>query len=152
VEKVKPSLHNMMNMRHDTSSKPIFFSGMSERKVPNQINNSIVKSAIMDMRVVDTVHGAQMNLAPEENIFVLIPRKAAIKKLLNINKTLLSISALNKAMGFAKKCGNKQITATKGKNSNYVTVGLEPNRGSHGSLDSWPHKLSDKDKKKYYSL
>jgi hypothetical protein len=101
VEKVKPSPHNMMSMRHDTSSKPVFFSGTSERKVPNQVNNSIVKSAITDMRVVDTVHGASMDLAPEENIFVLIPRKAAIKKLLNINKTLLSMSALDKAKGFA---------------------------------------------------
>jgi hypothetical protein len=26
-------------------------------------------------------------------------------------------------------------------------VGLKPNRGSHGILDSWPHKLSAKDKK-----
>jgi hypothetical protein len=101
---------------------------------------SIVKSVKMDMRVVDTVHGVRMDLAPEENIFVLIPRKAAIKKLLNINKTLLSMSAVNKTKGFAEKCGNKQITATEGKNSNYVMVGLKPNRGSHGILDSWPHK------------
>jgi hypothetical protein len=26
-------------------------------------------------------------------------------------------------------------------------VGLKPNRGSHGILNSWPHKLSAKDKK-----
>jgi hypothetical protein len=58
VEKVIPSQHNMMNMRHDTSSKAVFFSGLSERKVPNQVNNSIVKSAIADMRVVNTVEGA----------------------------------------------------------------------------------------------
>jgi hypothetical protein len=74
-------------MRNDTGSKAIFLSGTSKRKVPNQVNNSIVKSAIMDMRVVDTVDGARMDLAPEDNIFVLIPRKAAIKKLLNVNKT-----------------------------------------------------------------
>jgi hypothetical protein len=67
----------------------------------------------MDMKVVDTVDGAQMELAPEENIFVFIPRKVAIKKLSNVNKTLLSMSALNKAKGFAQKCGNKQLTATK---------------------------------------
>jgi hypothetical protein len=137
----------MMNMRNDTSGKAVFFSGTSERKVPNQVNNSIVKSAITDMRVVDTVDGARMDLAPEENIFVLIPRKAAIKKLSNVNKTLLSMSALDKAKGFSEKRGKKRITATEGKNSNYVTVGLKPNRGSHGILDSWPHKLSAKDKK-----
>jgi hypothetical protein len=98
----------MMNMRNDPSSKAVFFSGTSERKVPNQVNDSIVKSAIMDMRVVDTVHSAWMDLAPEENIFVLIPRKDAIKKLSNINKTLLSMSsALDKAKGFAEKRGNK---------------------------------------------
>ena len=46
----------MMNMRNDPSSKPVFFSGTSEREVPNQVNtNSIAKSAITDMRVVDTV-------------------------------------------------------------------------------------------------
>jgi hypothetical protein len=56
VEKVKPSPRNMMNMRNDPSSKPVFFSGTSEREVPNQVNtNSIAKSAITDMRVVDTV-------------------------------------------------------------------------------------------------
>jgi hypothetical protein len=103
VEKVKPSPHNMMNMRNDPSSKAILFSGTSERKVSNQVNNSIVKSAIMDMRVVDKVDSAWMDLAPEENVFVLICRKAAIKKLSNVNKTFLSMSALNKAKGFAKK-------------------------------------------------
>jgi hypothetical protein len=59
------------------------------------------------MRVVDTVDGARMDLAPEENIFVLVPRRAAIKKLSNVNTTLLSMSALNKAKGFAKKRGIK---------------------------------------------
>jgi hypothetical protein len=107
VEKIKPSPHHMMNMRNDPSSKPIFFSGTSERKVPNQVNKSIVKSSIMDMRVLDTEDGAWMDLAPEENIFVLISRKVAIKKLLNVNKTLLPMSALDKAKGFAKKRGKK---------------------------------------------
>jgi hypothetical protein len=137
----------MMNMSNNPSSKPVFFSGTSKRDVPNQVNNSIVKSATTDMRVVDTVDGAWMDVAPEENIFVLIPRRAAIKKLLNVNTILLSMSALNKAKGFAKKCGNKEITATKGKNLNNVMVGLKPKRGAHGILDSRPHKLSAKDKK-----
>jgi hypothetical protein len=90
----------MMNMRNDPSSKPFFFSGTSKREVPNQVNNSKVKSAIMDMRVVDAVDGAWMDLAPDENIFVLILRRAAIKKLSNVITTLLSISALDKAKGF----------------------------------------------------
>jgi hypothetical protein len=71
VEKVKPSAHNMMNMINDPSSKPVFFSGTSKRKVPNKVNNSIVKSAIMDMRVLDTVDSDRMDLSPEENIFVI---------------------------------------------------------------------------------
>ena len=124
----------MMNLTNDPSSKPVFFSGTSKREVPNQDNISIVKSAIMDMRVVDTVDGARMDVGRDENIFVLIPRRAAIKQLKNVNTTLLSMSALDKAKGFTKKCGNKRITATEGKNSNYVTVGLKPNRGSHGIL------------------
>jgi hypothetical protein len=137
VKKVKPSPRNMMNMTNDPCSKPVFFSGTSQREVPNQDNNSIVKSAITDMRVVDTVDGARMDVGREENIFVLIPRRAAIKQLKNVNTTLLSMSALDKAKGFAEKRGNKRITATEGKNSNYVTVGLKPNRGSHGILDSF---------------
>jgi hypothetical protein len=52
----------MMNMRNDPSSKPVFFSGTSKREVPNQVNNSILMSAIMDMRVVDTVDGARMDV------------------------------------------------------------------------------------------
>ena len=88
-----------------------------------------------------------MEVSNEDCIFVLVPRRAAIEQLKNVNTTLLSMSALDKAKGFTKKCGNKQITATEGKNSNYVTVGLKPNRGSHGILDSWPHKLSPKYKK-----
>jgi hypothetical protein len=92
------------------------------------------------MRVVDTVDSAWMDVAPKENMFVLIPKRDAIKKLLNVNTTLLSMNALDTAKGFAKKHGKKQKTATKCKNLNYVTVGLKPNRGSHGILDSWPHK------------
>jgi hypothetical protein len=46
-------------------------------------------------------------LGPDENISFLIPRKAAIKKLLDVNKTLASMSALDKAKGFAKKCDKK---------------------------------------------
>jgi hypothetical protein len=98
VEKVIPSPQKQMNMRYDTRRRAVSFSGTSERKVPNQVNNSIIKSAIRtNMRVVDTVEGAWMDLAPDENIFLLIPRKAAIKKLSNANKTLESMIALNKA-------------------------------------------------------
>jgi hypothetical protein len=56
------------------------------------------------MRVVDTVESAWMDVSTEENIFVLTPRKAAIKQLKNMNTTLLSICALNKAKEFAEKC------------------------------------------------
>jgi hypothetical protein len=38
---------------------------------------------------------------------VLVIRRAAIKKLKNVNTTLLFMSALDKAKGFAKKHGNK---------------------------------------------
>jgi hypothetical protein len=147
LQKVKPSPQHMMNMSNDAISTPIFFSGTSKREVPNQVSNSIVKSAIEDMRVVDTVDGARMEVSNEESIFVLVPRRAAIEQLKNVNTTLLSMSALDKAKGFTEKRGNKRITATEGINSNYVTVGLKPNRGSHGILDSWPHKLSPKYKK-----
>jgi hypothetical protein len=48
-----------------------------------------------------------MEVSNEKKIFVLVPRRAAIKQLRNVNTTLLSMSALDKAKGFAKKCGNK---------------------------------------------
>ena len=147
LQKVKPSPQHMMNMSNDAISTPVFFSGTSKREVPNQVSNSIVKSAIEDMRVVDTVDGARMEVSNEESIFVLVPRRAAIEQLKKVNTTLLSMRALDNAKGFTEKRGNKRITATEGINSNYVTVGLKPNRGSHGILDSWPHKLSPKYKK-----
>ena len=59
------------------------------------------------MRVVDTVDGARMEVSKEESIFVLVLRRAAIEQLKNVNTTLLSMSALDKAKGFAKKRGNK---------------------------------------------
>jgi hypothetical protein len=94
-------------MGNENSSKPVFFSGTSSRIVPNQVPNSIVLSAITDMKVVDTVEGAQMKSDSGDTVFVLIPRQDAITKVLHVNKTLELLRALNKATGFAEKRGKK---------------------------------------------
>jgi hypothetical protein len=88
----------------------------------------------------------------EDTVFVLIPRQDAITKLSHVNKMIESLSALNKAKGFAKKCWEKQITVPEGNNLNYVTVGLKPNTGSPGILDSWPKKLSAENKDRVIKL
>jgi hypothetical protein len=44
------------------------------------------------------------------------------------------------------------MTVPESENSNYVTVGLKPNRGRPGILDSWPRTLSAKDKTRVIKL
>jgi hypothetical protein len=136
-----------IQMGDENTSKPVFFSGMLRWMVPNNPLNCIVYSAISDMKVVDTVEGAQMESDSRDTVFILIPRKQAIAKLSHVNKMLQLLHSLNNAKGFAKKRGKKQITVPEGENSNYVTVGLKPYRGGTGILDSWPEKISKKDKK-----
>jgi hypothetical protein len=45
-----------------------------------------------------------------------------------------------------------RMTVPVSENSNYVTVGLKPNRGRPGILDSWPCTLSTKDKARVIKL
>jgi hypothetical protein len=139
-------------MDEENNWQPIFFSGTLKRNVPNQVPNSVVYSAMMDMKVVDTVEGARMDSESGDNVFVLIPRKSAIAKLSHVNRTLQSLRALDKAKGCTKKRGIKRMTVPESENSNYVTVGLKPNRGRPGILDSWPHTLSTKDKARVIKL
>ena len=44
------------------------------------------------------------------------------------------------------------MTVPESENSSYVTVGLKPNRGRPGILDSWPRTLSAKDKARVIKL
>jgi hypothetical protein len=153
LEVVVPSPEHVLHMEDEENKRqPIFFSGTSKRNVPNQVQNSVVYSAIMDMKVVDTVEGARMDSESGDNVFVLIPRKSAITKLSHVKRTLQSLRALDKAKGCTEKRGFKRMTVPESENSNYVTVGLKPNRGGPGILDSWPHTLSAKDKARVIKL
>jgi hypothetical protein len=89
---------------------------------------------------VDEVSGARMDSdrSSGDNVFVLIPRKLAITKLSHVNRILQSLCTLDKAKVCTEKRGIKWMTVPESKNSNYVTVGLKPNRGRPGNLDSWP--------------
>jgi hypothetical protein len=136
----------------ENNPKPIFFSGTLKRNVPNQVPNSIVYSAIMDMKVMDEVSGARMDSDSGDNVFVLIPRKLAITKLSHVNRTLQSLPALNKAKVCTEKRGIKWMTVPESENSNYVPVGLKPNRGRPGILDSWPRTVTAKDKARVIKL
>jgi hypothetical protein len=51
----------------------IFFSGASERIVPNHVPNTQVLSATEDLTILDTMHGGQMILNNEDNVFILVP-------------------------------------------------------------------------------
>jgi hypothetical protein len=101
---------------------------------------------------VDKVSGARMDSESGDNLFVLIPRKLAITKLSHVNRMLQSLHALNKAKVCTEKRGIKQMTVPESENSNYAMVGLQPNRGRPGILDSWPHTLSAKDKARVIKL
>jgi hypothetical protein len=54
-------------MKH-WSGKPLFFSGTSQRTIPNLSPDSVVLSAITDMRVIDTVEGAWMDSAKTKQL------------------------------------------------------------------------------------
>jgi hypothetical protein len=115
---VEPSPKHVIRVDQENNPKPIFFSGTSKRNVPNQVPNSIVYSAIMDMKVVDKVSGARMDSDSGDNVFVLIPRKLAITKLSHVNRTLQSLPALNKAKVCTEKRGIKWMTVPESENSN----------------------------------
>jgi hypothetical protein len=146
LQKVVPSRHHVINLEKQSPNRLIFFSGTSRRSVPNNIPNSIVYSAITNMKVIDTIGGAWMNSNSGDTVFVLIPRKNAILKLSHVEKTLQSLRAIDRSKRCAEKRGKRRVPVPESKQSNYVTVGLKANRGCAGILDSWPHKMEAIDK------
>jgi hypothetical protein len=57
----------------DLMSKSVFFSETSSRILLNPVINSHIISAVTDLKVVDTVDGAQMKSENGDTVFVLIP-------------------------------------------------------------------------------
>jgi hypothetical protein len=153
MEKLKEvicSEHNSMTL-DDLKKDTIFFSGTSERIVPNQLPNTRVMSAIEDLIVLDTVHGAQMILDNEDYVFILVPRSDSIHHQTHVHHTLATLAAVNRAKHSAKTRGKARIPVAEGKGK-YTTVGLKPNRGRTGITKSWPDKLSETDRCNVVSL
>jgi hypothetical protein len=78
------------------SSRPIFYSGTPYRILPNPIPNGCMLSAMDDLQVINTISGAQMELASGDTVFILIPRHDSIHKMTHVKKTLTSLYALDK--------------------------------------------------------
>jgi hypothetical protein len=60
---------------------------------------------------------------------------------------IIIIVALVRAQYTMDLSSAKKEKKVSDKKQSLVMVGLKPNRGSHGILNLWPHKLSAKDKK-----
>lgn len=137
--------------RDSLKSKPVFFSGTSERIVPNPPPNSVVLSAIEDLTVVDTVDGARMVLDNEDVVFILVPRNDSIREMTRVNETLRALHAVDAAKTHAEIRGKTRIPVAEN-HGKYTTVGLKPDRGHTGIIESWPNKLNNVDKRKIVNL
>ena len=70
--------HSFLDMTF-LQSKPVFFSGTSQRVLPNPHPTSdIILSATEDLHIINTVKGTQMELASGDTVFILVPRHDAI--------------------------------------------------------------------------
>jgi hypothetical protein len=151
LEQVRPSTSKGMDKTFFTSNKPsVFFSGTSEKVPTNAPENSVSFSAT-DLQVVDTVKGCQMKLANNDVVFLLIPREAAIDQMTYVKDTVSSLFNLEQAKKNPEKRGKKRIPVAED-DGKHTTVGLKPNRGSKGIVDSWPANFAGKDKKQIMKL
>ncbi len=126
------------------SSRPIIYSGTLDATaiLPHNIGNPIVLMVTEHLQVVDTISGARLELAScGDTVFTLIPRQAAIDKLTHVNKTIISLYALEDAQTKAEVRGKKRVTIAE-TDGRCTTVGLKPNRGTPDITESWPKKLS----------
>jgi hypothetical protein len=149
LEQVHPSTSKGMDKQLFTPNKPVFFSGTSGN-VPNLPKNSVSFSAT-NLQVVDTLKGCQLKLANNDVVFLLIPREAAIDQTTRVNDTLSSLFDLEKAKKNPEKRGKKRIPVAED-DGKYTTVGLKPNRGSKGIVDSWPADFAEENKSQIMKL
>lgn len=133
------------------STRPVFYSGTSNRILPNAIPNGIMLSAMEDLQVVNTVSGARMESASGDTVFILIPRRDSIQKMTHVKKTIASLYALDKGKSSSEVRGKTRITVAED-DGKYATVGLKPNRGSTGITECWPKKLSKLDRDRIIKL
>jgi hypothetical protein len=137
--------------REDLKGKPLFLSGTVNQFVPNNpVPNSKTLTAVCNLKVVNTRNGARMVLESGDTIFVLVPQCHAIKPMSHVHKTFSALKRLDDAKTTSEKRGQTRIPCAEN-DGKYVTVGLKPNQGKPGIVESWPSKLSDFDKKSYTS-
>jgi hypothetical protein len=72
LKQVRPSPAHSIDKKY-LSSRPIFYSGTSNRTLPNQVRDGFILSAMEDLQVINTVNGAQMESASGDTVFILIP-------------------------------------------------------------------------------
>jgi hypothetical protein len=150
LAQIAPSPEHMVD-KEDLKGKTLFFSGTVNRIVPNNpVPNSTTLSAVCDLKVVNTRNGAHMVSESGDTIFVLVLQCNAIKPMSNVHKTLSALKRLDDAKTTSETRGKTRIPCAEN-DGKYVTVGLKPNQGKPGILESWPNKLSDFDKKSYTS-
>jgi hypothetical protein len=149
LQQVLPSSKQSMNKTFLTSL-PVFFSGTSARTIANAPLNSRIFSTMADLKVIDTLNGAQMKLE-NDTVFVLIPRRDAIAKTTHANSTLRSLFALEQAKQSAEKRGKVRVPVAED-NGKYTTVGLKPNRGQTGVRESWPKDFDAENKSQIMKL
>jgi hypothetical protein len=87
------------------SSRPVFYSGTTNKILLNPISNGHMLSAIEDLQVVNTVSGAHMKTVTGDTVFILIPRHESIQKMTHVQKTLTALDALDKAKNKAESRG-----------------------------------------------
>jgi hypothetical protein len=129
----------------------IFFSGTLNGMFPNPVRNSIARSVVNHLNVIDTVDGAQMVLRNGDIVFILIPRHHAILKTTHVKKTLGSLHALHTATAGTETRGKLRIVVAED-GGKYATVGLKPSRGSTGIRESWPPNFTQGNKKEVIKL
>ena len=80
-----------------------------------------------------------------DTVFILIPRRDAIKDNTHVKRTLMALYALDKGKRVSEVIGKSRITVAED-NGKYATVGLKARRGSTGVSEFWPEKLGETDR------
>jgi hypothetical protein len=137
--------HSLGKALLQNSCKPLFYSGADIEKstrVRERIGDAHMLFAINDLKVIDTMSGARLMLPSGDNVFTLIPRPYVVEKLTRVNQTIEALYALEDAESKAEVRGIKRVPVAED-NGKYTTVGIKPNRGSPGIIESWPKTLSE---------
>ncbi|KAI2506781.1 hypothetical protein MHU86_7676 [Fragilaria crotonensis] len=131
--------HSLGKALLQNSCKPLFFSGAdmeNSTRLRKCIGDAHMLFAINDLKVIDTMSGARLILPSGDNVFTLIPRPYVVEKLTRVNQTIEALHALEDAESKAEVRGIKRVPVAED-NGKYTTVGLKPNRGSTGIIESW---------------